>query len=311
MVNFTNLDENGEVIEGQLSCKGCCDIYPITNGIPRFVKNDDYAGSFGFQWNKFRSEQIDSLNGIQQSALRFWSETKWDMDWMENKVLLDAGCGAGRFLEVASRNPLTEVVAVDLSGAVDAARSTLKGRKNVNLIQASIYALPLKKASFHGVYCIGVIQHTPDPISSIQALSDMVCQGGKLALTVYEKRRFTKFNGKYLIRPITRRLNNRVLLAIIKVLMPLLWLTTEILFRLPIVSKFFKFVIPVANYVDDRELSWKQRYNWAILDTFDALSPAFDNPQTEMGITEVLKENKFKDIMRDEGITGLNIIADK
>ena len=34
--------------------------YEIINNIPRFVKSDNYANSFGLQWNKFRKTQLDS-----------------------------------------------------------------------------------------------------------------------------------------------------------------------------------------------------------------------------------------------------------
>lgn len=28
--------------------------YPIVQGVPRFVPKENYANSFGFQWNRFR-----------------------------------------------------------------------------------------------------------------------------------------------------------------------------------------------------------------------------------------------------------------
>ena len=55
---------------------------------------------------------------------------------MQGTWILDAGSG-GRFLDVASKIGCN-VVGVDLSNAVDAARQTLAGRKNVHLVQASI-----------------------------------------------------------------------------------------------------------------------------------------------------------------------------
>src|SRR4051812_25137932 len=68
---------NSEIAEGSLECGKCGKNYKITAGIPRFVESDDYASSFGYQWNKFRKEQIDSFNGTTLSADRFWSETEW------------------------------------------------------------------------------------------------------------------------------------------------------------------------------------------------------------------------------------------
>jgi predicted rRNA methylase YqxC with S4 and FtsJ domains len=57
---------------------------------------------------------------------------------LDGKVVLDAGSGAGRFLDVASGSK-ADVVGVDLTEAVDAARESLRGRDNVHLVQASLY----------------------------------------------------------------------------------------------------------------------------------------------------------------------------
>ena len=284
--------------------------FRIDNGIPRFVPSENYAASFGYQWNKFRREQIDSLQGIQQSERRLRTETGWEPDWLRGKCILDAGCGAGRFLEVASRTEGCEAVGVDISGAVDAVKETLAGRTNAHLVQASIFKLPFRPGAFDGVYCIGVIQHTPDPAAAIRALARMVRAGGRIALTMYERRRFTMLYSKYWIRPLTRRLKQAHLLTAIKVLMPPAFGLSEVLFRLPVLGRAFKFAIPVANYVDDPELSWRQRYQWAILDTFDMLAPAFDTPQREGDVVGILSQEGVDGVTRLPN-AGLNLVGTK
>src|SRR5262249_44855111 len=92
-----------EISDGELGCAACRKSWHIKNGIPRFVPSGNYASSFGLQWNTFRAEQLDSLNGTDLSARRFSSETGWDREWLRGKWILDAGCGAGRFLDVASQ----------------------------------------------------------------------------------------------------------------------------------------------------------------------------------------------------------------
>ena len=52
--------------------------YPIINGIPRFVKLENYATSFGIQWNRFSKTQLDSTTGCNYSRLRFRNEVTWD-----------------------------------------------------------------------------------------------------------------------------------------------------------------------------------------------------------------------------------------
>ncbi len=302
--------DSREISEGGLTCKGCQKTYPITNGIPRFVEQDNYASSFGYQWNLFRKEQIDSFNGTNLSAERFWTETGWTKESLKGKWILDAGCGAGRFLDVASTSE-AEIVGIDISNAVDAAKENLKGRENVHLVQASLYELPFRKDVFDCCYCIGVIQHTPDPAKTMASLPEFIKENGQIALTIYEKRKwFTLFNSKYLLRPITCRLPQTFLLKLIKGSMPVFFPLTNILFRVPVLGKVFKFIIPIANYVYEPRLSSKQRYAWAVLDTFDMLAPAFDQPQTEPEVKRILSDTGISNIKRLEN-PGLNLVGEK
>ena len=70
--------DDGDIRTGSLRCAGCQVSYPIERGIPRFVPTGNYATSFGYQWNRFRQEQIDSLNGTRQAEERLRNETAWD-----------------------------------------------------------------------------------------------------------------------------------------------------------------------------------------------------------------------------------------
>ena len=121
--------------------------YPITSGIPRFVDHLNYANNFGMQWNKFRKTQLDSFSGHPISADRFWSSTKWSKDSLRGKWVLDAGCGAGRFAEIALRAG-AKVIAIDYSSACDACYLNLRDYENFHVVQADIYSLPFKEGLF-------------------------------------------------------------------------------------------------------------------------------------------------------------------
>jgi len=302
--------DDGDIRTGSLRCAGCQVSYPIERGIPRFVPTGNYATSFGYQWNRFRQEQIDSLNGTRQSEERLRNETAWDSSWWNGKTVLDAGCGAGRFLEVSSRNRECDVVGVDLSSAIDAAQETVSGRSNVHLVQASIFELPFRPRSFDGVYCIGVIQHTPDPKAAVQSLADVVEDEGRIAVTIYERCWSTMLYSKYWVRPVTRRIKAEWLLNLIKIIMPVAFILSEVLFRIPVLKRIFQFILPVANYVDSKELSMRQRYQWAVLDTFDMLAPAYDNPQRYADVVEIMKERNIGEIRRLSN-PGLNLVGTK
>lgn len=298
-----------EIIEGVIICEKCNGEYAITNGIPRFVEPDNYGSSFGYQWNLFRKEQLDRYNGTTLSADRFWSETGWTREELKDKWMLDVGCGAGRFLDAASASG-AQIVGIDISNAVDAAKSNLEGRKNVHLVQASIYELPFREGALDFVYCIGVIQHTPDPSASLNSIASVVKPGGEIAVTIYPRKLWTKLFSKYWFRPITKRLSKETLLKLIQGVMPIAFPVTDILFRLPGLGRVFTFLIPVANYVHEKQLSRDQRYAWAILDTFDMLSPHFDQPQTESEATSALAKGKIVEIQRLAN-AGLNLKGKK
>ena len=249
--------------------------YPITGGIPRFVEADNYAASFGQQWNAFREVQLDSANGASYSRRRFDAEVGWTEDELCCKWLLDAGCGAGRFAEVSAARG-ANLVALDLSSAVDAAAKTLARFPNVDVVQGSILDPPFRRGAFDFCYCIGVIQHTPDPPRAIRTLVDAVRPGGAFAFTMYGRRWYTKLYAKYRVRPLTKRMKPATLLKIIERTMPLLFPLTNVLFRVPLL----RFMIPIANDPRMTELTREQRYKLAILDTFDMLAPQHDHPMT-------------------------------
>jgi ubiquinone/menaquinone biosynthesis C-methylase UbiE/uncharacterized protein YbaR (Trm112 family) len=305
---LTCFDESDHIADSRLVCNRCEHAFPVINGIPRFVKAENYASSFGYQWNRFRKEQIDSFNGTTLSADRLWSETGWNREELKSKWVLDAGCGAGRFLDAASKSE-AEIVGVDISNAIDAAKENLKGRTNVHLVQASIYEMPFRDGLFDFAYCIGVVQHTPQPQRALSSIARVVKPGGSLAVTIYPRKPWTKLFSKYWLRPITKRMKKERLLKVIEKLMPIAFPLTNVLFRVPVLGKVFMFLVPIANYVHENQLSRDQRYAWAILDTFDMLSPYYDQPMTE---------NEAVEPLRAEGVSvqrtsqrGLNLVGKK
>jgi ubiquinone/menaquinone biosynthesis C-methylase UbiE/uncharacterized protein YbaR (Trm112 family) len=301
-------DGREDIDEGTLSCENCSEEYLVTNGIPRFVALENYGSSFGYQWNLFRKDQIDSFNGTKISSDRFWSETNWTQDELAGKWVLDVGCGAGRFLDVASLSD-GQIVGMDISSAIDAAKANLVGRENVHFIQASIYDPPFREGTFDLCYCIGVIQHTPDPERSLRSVGSVVKREGKLAVTIYPRKFYTKLYSKYWLRQITRRMSKHRLLEIIRKVMPVLFPVTSFLFQLPVLGRVFMFVIPVANYVNEPQLNKDQRYAWAILDTFDMLSPYFDQPMTEEEARRALSSEGIEAVRLTNA--GLNLTGKK
>jgi SAM-dependent methyltransferase len=176
--------DEGEIVTGSLDCAACSSHCPIVGGIPRFVPADNYAASFGFQWNQFRQTQLDSYTGRSVSRDRFLNATGWQPESLAGKTVLDAGCGAGRFAEVALSYGAT-VFAVDYSCAVEACRANFPAHPNLHVVQGNIYSLPFPKDFFDDIYCLGVLQHTPDPRRAFLALPRHLKPGGRIAVDIY------------------------------------------------------------------------------------------------------------------------------
>ena len=274
------ITKDGRIQSGNLVSEDGKIKYEIVNYIPRFVEKSNYADNFGMQWNKFRKTQLDSFSKVPISEDRFWKSTGWKNESLKGNIILDAGCGSGRFSEIALKAGAT-IIAIDYSNAVDAAYKNLGENKNFNVIQADLFNLPFKKNTFDKVFCFGVLQHTPKPSEGIVSLSKVLKIKGKICVDIYWKRFRSLLHVKYLLRPFTKRMNKEKLLKIIIFLAPFLLMLSSSLLKIPFLGKYLYRLVPFANYKEIYPLNNSQLLEWGILDTFDMLSPTYDNPQSQ------------------------------
>src|SRR5690349_5295722 len=188
-----------DVVTGQLICHACDATYPIQRGIPRLLKgalNEDQrrtADAFGWEWQEFRRLHAE---GRYREQLLDWIYPI-QPDFFISKVVLDAGCGMGRFAIISAEFGAQDVLAIDLSDAVESAAENARAYPNVHVIQADIYQLPLPRRPTGGTdddsnlavvdfaYSIGVLHHLPDPEGGFTAISRHVKRGGALFAWVY------------------------------------------------------------------------------------------------------------------------------
>jgi SAM-dependent methyltransferase len=255
------------------------------------VPDDGYAESFGDQWNRWRRVQLDSVTGKPLSRARLFEGTGWPED-LSGETVLELGCGAGRFTEVLL-DAGAEVWAVDASSAVDAARANLGEHGRLHLAQADLFDLPFAWGAFDRVLCFGVIQHTPSPhFAFVRATR----YGGWFAADVYRKPPYIdRWSAKTLWRPLTKRMPRDVLRRIVEWYVPR-WLPVDTrLARVPKLGRFLTAVVPCWNYTGLYPLDEDELVAWAILDTFDALSPRYDEPQTLETVQEWVREAELAD----------------
>jgi len=287
-------------------------IFPVINEIPRFIEATNYADSFGYQWNLFDKVQLDGFTNKTISKDRFFSQTGWNIELLKNKNFLEVGSGAGRFSEVLLNSGLNNFFSIDYSNAVEANWLNNKDLGDFFLSQADIYNLPFKNSIFDFIFCFGVIQHTPDPRSSFKSMVKHLKKGGQIAIDVYPKNLKSLFYSKYWVRWITKRINKETLLKLIKWYVPKWFPISTLLFKIPLIGKTIGSVIPIANYTHlFPDLTKEELLDWAILDTFDMLSPEFDNPQSLKTIRKWAVEENLEILFCGKGSNGYVLVAKK
>ena len=269
--------------------------FPIVKGVPRFVTESEYAATFGRQWNWFRQTQLDKFIRMDLSRQRFLAGTGWRPEELKDRRILEVGCGAGRFTQIMLEAG-AHVRSVDISTAVDACYQNHGSHPNLLVVQADGYRLPFRAHSFDYVFCYGVIQHTPDPRALFMSLVSFLKPGAQLAIDVYHKGwALEPYKTKYFYRPLTTRMPREMLFRLIQWYVPK-WLPIDTAIkRLPIVGRVLGMIIPCWNY-HYLSLSPKEREEWGVLDTFDALASTYDYPQTVETVREWFRNAGLADI---------------
>lgn len=263
-------------------------LFPLREGVVCLADDDGYAGSFGYQWERFARTQLDS----EASRERFFASSGWNAADLAGVRVLEVGCGAGRFTKVLLEDTRAEIYSVDYSQAVWVNRRNHPApAPRLRLFHASVYQLPFRARSFERVFCFGVLQHTPDFRRSLRCLAEMVAPGGALAVDFYPIRGWwTKLHAKYLLRPLTRRLPHHWLLRLIEANVDWLLAASEGLHRLRLgaLTRFLP-LCDVRGTLPEG-LSPAELREWAVLDTFDMFSPAHDHPQRVATVARWLRE---------------------
>ncbi len=287
------------ILAGRLSCPTCRREFPIVRGIPRFVADaeTDFE-NFSYEWNRWGRIQIDRLAGHRLSTRRFLADTRLSEGWFKGKLVLDAGCGAGRFADVAASLG-ARVVAVDISGAVEAAQANVADP--IHIAQASLLQLPFRPGTFDAIYCFGVIQHTPDPRATMSALPRYLKPGGSLAYNFYEIDWRTRFQPvKYALRRITPGFSlaalHRFVLALTVLFFPLSWILSHFRF-----VRFINIMLPICA-THNRELSIRKQFTWTLLDTFDWYSPRYEIRQSHAAVADILRRSGLEGVESAPGL---------
>ena len=293
--------EGSEVEEGSLLCTNCHRLFPIIRGIPRLLPDPlahlvlpyhpdffrRYAApmapylkragtpprdrwwcaerrtlqSYSYQWRTFKEmvphwEQVfrDSIYPITPA-------------FFHGKLGLDAGCGFGRSLVYAARYG-AEVIGLDLSEAVEAARENTRQFPNVHVIQGDIFHPPLRDRSLDFVYSIGVLLVLPDPQAGFLRLCRLLRPNAPIFIWMYSRGRGRQIAVLTLLRAISTHLPYRLLNSLCLLFAAIQWGLWILPYRL------LKRVKATARLAERIPFTFHARYPFRVLHTdwFDGLA---------------------------------------
>ena len=224
--------EATEIMSGELGCAGCQRRFEILRGIPRFAdletietEKQATADKFGWSWQEFSHED----EKYDEEFLGWIAPVR--PEFFKDKVVLEGGCGKGRHTRRVAGWGARDIVAVDLSAAVEVAFEATRGIENAHVIQADIYHLPLRPV-FDYAFSVGVLHHLPDPRAGFRSLVSKVKPGGHASAWVYGAE-----NNKWIIRfvnplreYVTSRMPSRLLFHVAKAPTALMYALSKLIY---------------------------------------------------------------------------------
>jgi SAM-dependent methyltransferase len=254
--------------------------------------------SFGYQWLRYDYHDDSEDREI------FLSDSQLSEKELRGKVILDAGCGMGRYTRVAGQMG-GEIIGVDLSQSILKAFQKTRDNPSAHIVQGDLLNLPFRKQQFDIIYSLGVLHHTPDPRQAFCNLSACLKEKGTMSIWVYGTGgRFRDFKSnplrserrKYVDSDSAKRiywfivsarefLSNAVRLVTTRIYLPLLYL---LCYPLAALGK-----VPLLKY-----LTASVHRNWRVRlqENFDWFSPQYQSHHTKEEIVSWFDEVKLNTV---------------
>ena len=249
--------------------------------------------------------QLDKYMRNDLSRERFYATTGWPTR-MEGQRILEAGCGMGRFTQIALETG-AEVFSFDLSNAIEANFKNNGEAQRLHIFQASIYKIPLRPGTFDKVFCMGVLQHCPDVKQAFLSLIPYLRPGGEIVIDVYQRNRLVPAL-KYWVRPFVTWMGPQKIHALLRMTIPPAFELKKALHKVPVGGK------PIGNLIPIGPISHKPKLDYTdeelkevkILSALDMLSPVHDHPQRIEDVRAWFEQAGLVNIQLKTGFNGIN-----
>lgn len=170
---------------------------------------------FGAEWLAFRdwgylreppagADAEEYRGGLWANTLSAFTSKTFLPGRLDGRLVLDAGCGNGRFTAAALEHGAREVIAVDIGWGVDATFERHRADPRVHVVQASLFELPVRRVE--AAFSLGVLMHTGDAARAFTRIAAAVEPGGLLAVRLYHQGNWVYETLDRTIRSVTTRL---------------------------------------------------------------------------------------------------------
>lgn len=194
------LQPDAEIVTGELRATNG-KIFPIRNGIPRFVLTEDEgqrqtSDAFNYKWKRRESYDSPEFKNIQLPWFLemegFASQHEMSEYFNSRRAILDIGCGSGftsiLWLDTPVWNGSATWVGLDISEAIDVAKDRLSMFANTHFVQADAMSLPFADGTFDTAVASGVLHHTPSTRLAILSGARVLQRGGEFHFYVYRRK---------------------------------------------------------------------------------------------------------------------------
>lgn len=155
----------------------------VKNDISNDELKEKTGKVYGKLWHKFsKKENNDAKNYILE---RFKNFKSFNSDFLKNKVIIDVGCGGGRYSNALRLLKAKSVIGIDYS---DQGISTAKKNynyKNILFKKQDVLNIKFEKNKFDIVFSNGVLHHTSNLKKGIKELYRVCKPGGYIFLFLY------------------------------------------------------------------------------------------------------------------------------